>query len=389
MDRMNDVSPERGQRPHGAQEGEVPLSYAQQSLWFMAQLVPDHPFYNLPSALILRGLLVDDEEADLQTLSFAFGRHYEVFSASDGERALAMMQDPAVASRVQLVLSDQRMPNLNGVDFFRHLLEIAPDVVRILVTGYADMQSIIDSINKAHIYQFMLKPVDTDELLVTVRRALEAYDMRVELDEYHGGLERLVQQRTKELEQVNDDLRAEHQRLARAQDQLVIQEKMAFLGTLVAKYIDLTYKSIRLPLADARIEFENDFDEEVGEVPVSEVSFGRVLASMITNSCEALVHKQAKAGPEFAPRVRLVTRKRGELVEIRVWDNGVGIPEPQLREIFHPFFTTKASPRNIGLGLSIAYDIVVQEYGGRIEVRAREGEFTELIVRLPVRPLDA
>ena len=198
-----------------------------------------------------------------------------------------------------------------------------------------------------------------------------------------------MQQRTKELEQVNDDLRAEHQRLARAQDQLVIQEKMAFLGTLVAKYIDLTYKSIRLPLADARIEFENDFDEEVGEVPVSEVSFGRVLASMITNSCEALVHKQAKAGPEFAPRVRLVTRKRGELVEIRVWDNGVGIPEPQLREIFHPFFTTKASPRNIGLGLSIAYDIVVQEYGGRIEVRAREGEFTELIVRLPVRPLDA
>src|SRR5262245_26960961 len=91
-------------------------------------------------------LVVDDEEANLQTMRFLLQTQCEVYFAHDGQAALGLMRDTEFTPKVQLILCDQRMPNMTGVQFLQRIIDISPDIVRILVTGYTDIQSIIESI---------------------------------------------------------------------------------------------------------------------------------------------------------------------------------------------------------------------------------------------------
>ena len=89
-------------------------------------------------------------------------------------------------------------------------------------------------------------------------------------------------------------------------------------------------------------------------------------------------------GESFRPCIGVRTRSTGETVEIRFRDNGVGIPGSVIHQVFLPFFTTKGDNKHIGLGLSIAYDIIVQEHGGQIEAQSSEGDWAEVVIRLPM-----
>ena len=110
----------------------------------------------------------------------------------------------------------------------------------------------------------------------------------------------------------------------------------------------------------------------------------RVFLNLFGNGFYATVKRQRDGtGPDFRPTLRVMTRDLGEAVEVRVRDNGTGIA-PEVRDkLFHPFVTTKPTGEGTGLGLSIAYDIVVQQHGGTIEVDSRLGEFTEFTICLP------
>ena len=93
--------------------------------------------------------------------------------------------------------------------------------------------------------------------------------------------------------------------------------------------------------------------------------------------------RSREAGDGFRPVLKVTTRDLGEAVEIRVRDNGTGIPPESRDKLFQPFFTTKPTGEGTGLGLSISYDIVTQQHGGTIEVDSMFGEFTEFTIRLP------
>jgi signal transduction histidine kinase len=110
----------------------------------------------------------------------------------------------------------------------------------------------------------------------------------------------------------------------------------------------------------------------------------RVFINLIGNGFYATTKRQRDNGESsFRPILKVSTRDLGEVVEIRIRDNGVGIP-PDIRDkLFQPFFTTKPTGEGTGLGLSISYDIVTQQHGGTIEVESGVGEFTEFTVRLP------
>jgi signal transduction histidine kinase len=110
----------------------------------------------------------------------------------------------------------------------------------------------------------------------------------------------------------------------------------------------------------------------------------RVLLNLFGNGFYAAEkHRREAADATFRPLLKVVTRDLGGAVEIRVRDNGTGIP-PELRgKLFQPFFTTKPTGEGTGLGLSISYDIVTQQHGGTIEFESAEGEFTEFTIRLP------
>ena len=109
-----------------------------------------------------------------------------------------------------------------------------------------------------------------------------------------------------------------------------------------------------------------------------------MVANLLTNSIEAVTLKRRRRGAGYEPQIRVQTQAAGGKAEIRFWDNGMGIPAGTLKQIFHPFVTTKGETKNIGLGLSIAYDVVVQEHGGELFACSEENEWTEMVVRLPL-----
>src|SRR5262249_26456823 len=111
----------------------------------------------------------------------------------------------------------------------------------------------------------------------------------------------------------------------------------------------------------------------------------RVFLNLFGNGFYAAAKRSREAVDGFRPALKVMTRDLGEEVEIRVRDNGTGIP-PELRDkLFQPFFTTKPTGEGTGLGLSISYDIVTQQHGGTIEVDSMFGQFTEFTIRLPRR----
>lgn len=116
-------------------------------------------------------LYVDDEENNLFSFKAAFRIKYQVFTAISGEEALKLLQDRPV----NIIISDQRMPNMTGVEFLEKVIEKFPDPVRILLTGYADMGAVVDAVNKGKIFHYLTKPWNEEELDITINRAYETF----------------------------------------------------------------------------------------------------------------------------------------------------------------------------------------------------------------------
>ena len=131
------------------------------------------------------------------------------------------------------------------------------------------------------------------------------------------------------------------------------------------------------------VDVERRFDPAVGLVRVVAPDIGRALRNLIDNGVYAAAERGRLQGGDFVPRLRLATRRVPGAVEVRIRDNGGGIPASVRDKIYKPFYTTKPPGQGVGLGLSMAHDIVVKQHGGRLDLETREGEFAEFIVTLP------
>jgi signal transduction histidine kinase len=156
------------------------------------------------------------------------------------------------------------------------------------------------------------------------------------------------------------------------------------LNTLVDEALNLAYHGARAQDASFNIGLEREFDPAVAPIELAPQEITRVFLNLIGNGFYA-ANKRARGDGEatYRPTLGVSTRDLGEAVEIRVRDNGTGIP-PEIRDqLFQPFFTTKPTGEGTGLGLSISWDIVTQQHGGSITVDSRECEFTEFTITLP------
>jgi PAS domain S-box-containing protein len=156
------------------------------------------------------------------------------------------------------------------------------------------------------------------------------------------------------------------------------------LNALVEESLNLAYHGARAENRDFNITLERSFDPAAGEVSLLPQEITRVLLNLISNGFYATAQRKAEAnGGSYEPILTAATRNLGDNVEIRIRDNGSGIP-PEVREkMFNPFFTTKPAGEGTGLGLSISHDIVVKQHAGIMEVESRPGEFTEFRILLP------
>ncbi len=155
------------------------------------------------------------------------------------------------------------------------------------------------------------------------------------------------------------------------------------INRLVTEHANLAYHSARATDSNFQLSIEEDLDERVGEVDAVPQDLGRVVLNMVSNACHA-TNERRVSGQEagYAPTLKIRTVDAGDRYEIRIRDNGHGIPDEVLEKMFNPFFTTKPTDQGTGLGLALSNDIV-REHGGEIRVETAVGEFTEMIVDLP------
>jgi signal transduction histidine kinase len=153
---------------------------------------------------------------------------------------------------------------------------------------------------------------------------------------------------------------------------------------LIEEALNLAYHGGRAQDQNFNVTLERDFAHAIAPIELVPQDITRVCLNLFGNGFYAAAKRQQEGGdPKFQPTLKVTTRELGEAVEIRIRDNGVGIPPEIKDKLFQPFFTTKPTGEGTGLGLSISYDIVTQQHGGTITVDSRVGEFTEFTVRLP------
>ncbi|PSL19554.1 response regulator [Chitinophaga ginsengisoli] len=128
------------------------------------------------SAQHIHILYVDDEIHNLNAFKASFRRLYTVFTATSAEEA----EEVLAKQEVQIIISDQRMPKMTGIEFFESILDKYPEPIRMLLTGYADINAVIDAINKGQVYKYFSKPWNDDELKQNIDKAYEVYSLRKE-----------------------------------------------------------------------------------------------------------------------------------------------------------------------------------------------------------------
>ena len=155
------------------------------------------------------------------------------------------------------------------------------------------------------------------------------------------------------------------------------------LNELIQEYSLLSYKGFRAKDPMVQIHMTTEYDDTIGMVHLVSQDLSRVIINIVSNACYELVKKKNLLGDEFKPEIRINTLNHEEHVEVRIRDNGNGIPEEIRKDIFTPFFTTKPTGEGTGLGLSMSYDIIVQAHKGIMHVDSKDGEFTEFVIILP------
>lgn len=157
------------------------------------------------------------------------------------------------------------------------------------------------------------------------------------------------------------------------------------LNALADEYLRLAYHGLKAKDKNFNAELVTNFDESIQNINVVPQDIGRVILNLVTNAFYVVNQKKQSAASGYKPKVSISTKKHKTHVEIKVADNGNGIPEHIKDKIFQPFFTTKPTGEGTGLGLSLSYDIITKGHGGELKVETQEAKGTTFTIELPVR----
>jgi signal transduction histidine kinase len=165
------------------------------------------------------------------------------------------------------------------------------------------------------------------------------------------------------------------------------QKEPTDINALCDEYLRLSYHGFRAKDKSFNATLKTDYDDTIEKINIIPQEIGRVFLNLFTNAFYAVnesASNKATADSSYQPTVTVSTKKMGDKVEIRVADNGKGIPRNVIDKIFQPFFTTKPAGQGTGLGLSLSYDIIKQGHGGQLKVENKAGEGAMFIIEIPI-----
>ena len=157
------------------------------------------------------------------------------------------------------------------------------------------------------------------------------------------------------------------------------------INELADEYLRLAYHGKRAKDKSFNADFKLEHDEKLPKIGVIPQDIGRVLLNLFNNAFHAVDTKAKERVDGYKPRVTVSTKLLNGNIEVRVKDNGPGIPDNHLKKIFQPFFTTKPTGEGTGLGLSLAYEIITKGHGGELKVETKEGELITFLIKIPIR----
>ena len=219
----------------------------------------------------------------------------------------------------------------------------------------------------------------TDELNDVLKPATISGKIREEVDELTGllkdNLEKVVQHGKRANSIVKNMLL--HSREGSG------DHRPTDINALLDESLNLAYHGARAEKPQFNVTLQRNFDPNAGMIEMFPQEITRVFLNLIANGFYAVNKRKTENNEDFDPVVSATTTDRGNHVEIRIRDNGTGIPDEVKEKMFNPFFTTKPAGEGTGLGLSMSHDIIVKQHGGTIEVATEPGQFTEFTVVLP------
>ncbi len=375
-----------------------------------------------------RLLVVDDSAANRNMLARRLRRQgYSVEEARSGQEAL----DRVAAENFDLVLLDLMMPVMDG---FEVLARMKQDrrmrtVPVVMISALDEIDSVVRAIEMGA-EDYLLKPSDPVLLRARIGALLEKKHLRDELtvQDKMASLGALTAGIAHEIKnplnfvlnfaELSSELAAElHSRVGDQADLASLatdleenihrirehgaransivssmldhsrgqpgERRPTDLNALVREFVNLAFHGFRAQDNTFQSAIDFNLDPAVGMVEVIPQDLSRVFLNVAGNAFYALRKQAAKKTPGYHPSLRATTRNLSDRVEIRIRDNGSGIPKDFLNCVFNPFFTTKPAGEGTGLGLSISYEIVVQEHRGEMRVDSIEGEFTEFTIVIP------
>ncbi len=162
------------------------------------------------------------------------------------------------------------------------------------------------------------------------------------------------------------------------------ENKPVELNKFINQFINITFHSMQTPLSGLEIDVQKDFDEAIELVTIHPQQMGLVIQNVLTNAFQAVGDKKGTEEASYVPSVRIRTKRLEDEVEIKIMDNGPGIPVGLQSRIFEPFFTTRPTGTGTGLGLSLSFDIVTQGHGGAMKLESTSGDGATFVIRLPL-----
>ncbi|MCY1045444.1 ATP-binding protein [Corallococcus sp. bb12-1] len=366
-------------------------------------------------------LYVDDDALNLRVFDANFGQKFRIFRCSSPNEALALLEQRR--GEIGVVLSDQRMPGMTGVELLERARTIAPDAKRMLVTAYADMQAVIDAVNRGQVTRYFVKPWDRAELLAALEDALKIARLELRIREVEGRM--MKSERLATLGQVTAGIAHElmgpvgylTQNVSSLQRDMepVVQYVSRHLATDPDEEVSSTIEDLPSLIKDLsdgaghlrevalglRTQARGEDLETTADV-AEVVSFAVKLAraevrdrARLTSSgdpvrivfgpvklCQVVLNlivnaAQAMEGTGRTGRIDVRWAATDSDVVLSVVDNGCGIPVALQERVFQPLFTTKPVGIGTGLGLSICRELVTQ-FGGQLRLTSTPGEGTEI-----------
>lgn len=352
-------------------------------------------------------LYVDDEVKNLDSFKIIFRRDYDVLVAKSAQEGLEILKD----NEIRLVITDQRMPNMTGVEFLEKIANLYPEITRIILTGYSDMEAIISAINKGRVFRYITKPWNKDELKETIDYALEAYKLRIENKE----LIEQLQKTNKELDELvyrsSHDLRAplasvlglinlakKEEDIARIREYLDLQESSVIrLDQLLKEIIqysrnshlevrhdDINLNKVISTAVDIHEYFIGSQDIKKTIDVVQKVKFycdKYRLEIILNNLISNAIRYSNLDQPQPELKIHAVVDENEAVITVA--DNGIGINPNLKNNIFDMFYKGSDEKKGgSGLGLFIVRESI-ERLRGEIQLDSDEGKGSIFTIKIP------